>query len=286
MKVVMIIAIVLAVLLGLAVACVFGFFLLLAIFWIFAVKGRKNQPGMEKLRGHHYAHRGLHTAQIPENSMAAFTAALDHGYGIELDVHLTKDEALAVIHDHELDRCTGCSGKVEDMTLAQLQQCRLEGTQEIIPTLSQVLQLFDGKEPLIIELKAIDDNYARLTDRVMEELKDYSGVYCIESFDPRCLKHLKKNYPQVIRGQLSDNYMKSKPKFPWYLRFLMTYLLGNFMFQPDFIAYKFADRKNLSIFLARKLWNMPCVAWTIQTPEELETAASEGWIPIFEGFEP
>ncbi len=286
MKVVMIIAIVLAVLLVLAIACIIGFFLLLAIFWIFAVKGRKNQPGMEKLNGHHYAHRGLHGQGKPENSMAAFAAALNKGYGIELDVHLTKDGQLAVIHDHELDRCTGCSGKVEDMTLAQLQQCRLEGTQEIIPTLSQVLQLFDGKAPLIIELKADGENHAQLTDRVMEEMKNYSGVYCIESFDPRCLKQLKKNYPQVIRGQLSDNYMKSKPKFPWYLRLVMTYLLGNFMFRPDFIAYKFADRKNLSIFLARKLWKMPGVAWTIQTPEELETAASEGWIPIFEGFEP
>lgn len=286
MNIVKIIAIVLVALLLLAAACVIGFLLLLAIFYVFAVKGRRNHPGMENIKGHNYAHRGLHDQQKPENSMAAFAAALDKGYGIELDVHLTKDGELAVIHDHELDRCTGCPGNVEDMTLAQLQEYTLNGTQEKIPAFSQVLQLFDGKAPLIIELKVANDNYAQLTDRVMAELKDYSGVYCIESFDPRCLKHLKKNYPQVIRGQLSDNYMKSKPKFPWYLRFVMTYLLGNFMFQPDFIAYKFADRKNLSIFFARKLWKMHCVAWTVQTPEEFETAVSEGWIPIFEGFEP
>ncbi len=284
MRIVILVAIIL---LLLSIACIIGFFLLLALFGIFAVKGRRNHPGVEKLKGWNYAHRGLYAEGRPENSMAAFEAALQHGYGIELDVHLTKDGELAVIHDYDLDRCTGQPGKVEKLTLAKLQQYRLEGTEETIPTLGQVLHLYDGKAPLIIELKAsVDGNFAQLTDRVMAELENYSGVYCLESFDPRCLKHLKKNYPQVIRGQLSDNYMKSKPHFPWYLRLVMTYLLGNFMFQPDFVAYKFADRKNLSVFLARRLWKMPGVAWTVQNQEEYGIAVNEGWIPIFEGFEP
>ena len=284
MRIVILIAIVL---LLLAISCIIGFFLLLALFGIFAVKGRRNHPGVENLKGWNYAHRGLYAEGKPENSMAAFEAALHHGYGIELDVHLTKDGELAVIHDYDLDRCTGRPGKVEELSLAELQEYRLEGTEQTIPTLGQVLRVFDGKAPLIIELKAsLDGNHAQLTDRVMAELENYSGVYCIESFDPRCLKHLKKNYPQVIRGQLSDNYMKSKPHFPWYLRLVMTYLLGNFMFRPDFIAYKFQDRKNLSVFLARRLWKMPGVAWTVQSPEALQMALAEGWLPIFEGFEP
>ena len=268
------------------ISCILGCFLLLVIFGIFSVKGRRNHPGIQNLAGWNYAHRGLHGAGKPENSMAAFEAALNGGYGIELDVHLTKDGQLAVIHDHDLSRCTGCAGKVEDMTLTELKQCRLEGTQEQIPTFSQVLELFAGKAPLIVELKSDGHNHNQLTDRVMAELKDYSGIYCIESFDPRCLKHLKKHYPQVIRGQLSDNYMKSKPKFPWILRIVMTNLLCNFMFRPDFIAYKFCDRKNMGVTLARKLWKMPGVAWTVQNREELDTAVAEGWIPIFEGFTP
>lgn len=271
---------------ALAFAILLALMVGVSLLWILAVKGRRNQPGVEKLSGWNYAHRGLHKPGTPENSMAAFAAALAGGYGIELDVHLTKDGNLAVIHDFELSRCTGVEGKVEDMTLAQLQQCRLEGTEEVIPTLSQVLQLFDGKAPLIIELKSNGKNHNPLTDRVMAEVQNYSGVYCLESFDPRCLKRLKKKYPQVIRGQLSDNYMKSKPKFPWILQLVMTNLLSNLSFQPDFIAYKFADRKNLSVFLARRLWKMPGVSWTVQTREELEIATSEGWIPIFENFEP
>lgn len=286
MQIVIIILIVLAVLVLLAAACLIGVLLLLAVFYVFAVKGRRNQPGLEKLKGWNYAHRGLHSPGKPENSMAAFEAALHKGYGIELDVHLTKDGELAVIHDFDLERCTGCAGKVEAHTLAQLQQCRLEGTGETIPAFSQVLKLYDGKAPLIIELKVAENNHAQLTDRVMAELKDYSGVYCLESFDPRCLKHLKQNYPEVIRGQLTENYLRGKAPIPWYIKIAMTIQLCNFLFQPDFVAYKYQDRKRLGNFLVRKLWKIPGVAWTMRTQEEFDTAVSEGWIPIFEGFEP
>lgn len=286
MQIVMIIVIVLVALLALAAACVVGFFLLLAIFYVFAVKGRRNHPGVEALKGWSYAHRGLHNEEKPENSMTAFSAALDRGFGIELDVHLTKDGELAVIHDFDLQRCTGCPGKVEDMTLAQLQEYALNGTRETIPAFSQVLELFDGKAPLIIELKVAENNYARLTDRVMAELKNYSGVYCLESFDPRCLKHLKQNYSEVIRGQLTEKYIGGKAPIPWYVKIVMTAQLGNFLFQPDFVAYRYEDRKRLGNFLVRKLWKIPGVAWTLKTKEEYDTAVSEGWIPIFEGFAP
>lgn len=286
MQILLIILAVLAAAVLLAVACVIGFFLLLAIFSIFAVMGRRKQPGMEQLKGWNYAHRGLHSAGKPENSMAAFEAALEKGFGVELDVHLLQDGELAIIHDFDLSRCTNQTGKVESLTAAQLKDCYLEGTQETIPTLRQVLQLFNGKAPLIIELKVAGDNYGQLVDRVMAELENYSGVYCLESFDPRCLSYLKKHYPNVIRGQLSENYFKSKPKIPVPVWFAMTFLLGNFYFWPDFIAYKFADRKNLSVNLARKLWKMPGVSWTLKTKEEYDQAVSEGWIPIFEGFTP
>ena len=282
---IIIICIILAALLLLAVACIIALLLLLAIFYVFAVKGRRNKS-MEHLKTWKYAHRGLHDAEKPENSMSAFEAALKKGYGIELDIHLTKDNELAVTHDHTLDRCTDRTGTVEEMTLADLQQCHLGGTQEVIPSFRQVLELFDGKAPMIIELKSTGKNYAELTDRVMEELKDYNGDYCLESFDPNCLKHLKKNYPDVIRGQLSDNYLKNKVDHPFHLRFAMTYMLANFMFQPDFIAYRFEHRKNLSNFLIRKLWKMYAVSWTLKNQADFDTAVSEGWIPIFEGFEP
>lgn len=286
MKWLLVLIALLAAALLLVIACLVGLFLLLAIFSIFAVKGRRKQPGTEQLKGWNYAHRGLHSAGKPENSMAAFQAALENGCGVELDVHLLQDGELAIIHDFDLSRCTNQTGKVESLTAAQLKDCYLEGTGETIPTLRQVLQLFDGKAPLIIELKVAGDNYGRLVDRVMAELENYSGVYCLESFDPRCLSYLKKHYPQVIRGQLSENYLKSRPKVPMPVWFVMTFLLGNFYFRPDFVAYKYEDRKNIAVFLARRLWKMTGVSWTLKTKEEYDQAVSEGWIPIFEGFEP
>lgn len=260
--------------------------LILAIFYLLALRGRKGHPGLKSLMGHRYAHRGLHDAATPENSLAAFQAAVDHGFGMELDVHLLKDGSLAVIHDSLLSRTTGTQGKVEDLTEDQLSQYFLENSDQTIPTLPQVLALVQGKVPLIIELKSVDNNYAQLTETACGVLADYNGVYCMESFDPRCVQWLKKHRPEIIRGQLAENFLAVKSALPWILRFLMTCQLGNFLSQPDFVAYKYADRKNLGNFLVRKFWGIQGVSWTLKTPEEYQTATAEGWLPIFEGFLP
>ena len=97
---------------------------------LYALKGRTGHPGMEALKGWGYAHRGLHKEGIPENSVAAFRAALDKGYGIELDIHLMKDGNLAVIHDASLLRTAGVDVQIEDLTAEDLEDYRLEGTEE------------------------------------------------------------------------------------------------------------------------------------------------------------
>lgn len=258
----------------------------LFVLYVLAVMGRSGNPGLQALRGWNYAHRGLHGNGIPENSMAAFSKALAHGYGIEMDLHLMKDGNLAVIHDHALIRTTGAEGTVEDLSTGDLKNYRLEGTEETIPTFRQVLSLFDGKAPMIVELKAAGNNYGALVDAAMAQLQDYKGAFCIESFDPRCILYLRKHYPQVVRGQLNENFIKSKGSIPFLLRFCMTTQLTNFLTRPDFIAYQFADRKSLGNFLVRKLWHVQGVSWTLKTPEDHKAAVKEGWISIFEGFEP
>ena len=256
------------------------------LLYLLSLSGRKGHPGLKSLQGWSYAHRGLHDARRPENSMIAFRAALNEGYGIELDIHLLKDGNLAVIHDHSLLRTAGVDIAIEDLTTEDLENYRLEETGEKIPTFRQVLELFDGKAPLIVELKAIDGNHGALVDTAMEQLKEYSGAYCVESFDPRCVLYLKKHYPHVIRGQLTENFLKGKGKLPWVIKFLLTHQLGNFLLQPDFVAYKFADRKNLGNFLVRKFWRVQGVTWTLKTAEEQAQAVKEGWIPIFENYKP
>ena len=260
--------------------------LLLAAFYLFAVGGRTGHPDLPDLQGWNYAHRGLHGDGRPENSMAAFRAALEGGYGIEFDLHLLKDGNLAVIHDSLLKRTTGREGRIEDLTTEDLKNYYLDGTRETIPTFRELLELYDGKAPLIVELKPVDGNHAALVEAACDMLEDYPGVYCMESFDPRCVYWLKKNRPGIIRGQLSENFVKTDSKMPLALRVCLTLILENFLTRPDFLAYKFTDRKNVSAFLCRKVLGVQGVSWTLKTRADYDTAVREGWIPIFEGFRP
>ena len=262
-------------------------FLILLILYLLALRGRTGHPGLEKLRGWNYAHRGLHSEGVPENSLAAFRAAVAHGYGAELDVHLLRDGGLAVIHDSKLNRTTGRDGKVEDLTEGELKNYRLEGTDETIPTFREVLEVFSGKTPLIIELKPEGSNYAALCEAACAAMDGYRGVWCMESFDPRVIHWLRKNRPDIIRGQLSENYLhKPQSKLPLVLKVALAFHLENFLCRPDFIAYDFLTRKVLSNPICRKLWGIEAVSWTLRTPEDHATALKEGWIPIFENYLP
>ena len=270
-----------------ALYIILGALLALFLLYILALRCRRGHPTLAKLQGWGYAHRGLHGNGVPENSMEAFRLALEGGYGIELDVHLMKDGNLAVIHDPSLKRTAGADVLIEDLGIDQLAQYTLEGTQERIPLFRDVLALYDGKAPLIVELKAERGNHAALAKAVCEMLDGYKGVYCLESFDPRVIRWLRKNRPALCRGQLAENFLRSpKSKLPVYLKFILTHQLENFLVVPDFVSYKFADRKCLGIWLVRKLWRVQGVAWTIKTQADHDTAVQEGWLPIFEGFRP
>lgn len=261
--------------------------ILIIALYLLAIRCRSGHAGLKDLQGWSYAHRGLHGESVPENSMAAFKAALDHGYGIELDIHLLKDGNLAVIHDSLLNRTTGQAGRIEDLTTGELKNYHLEGTEQTIPEFMDVLTLFNGKAPIIVELKPENGNHAELAAAACKMLETYKGVFCMESFDPRCVAWLKKNRPDIIRGQLTENFLKTRNDLPDYLKFLLTHGLTNFLTVPDFIAYKYADRKDtISNDLCRRLWGAQGVSWTLRTAEEYDTAVSEGWLPIFEGFRP
>lgn len=260
-------------------------FIALVVLYFLAIRGRSGHKGLQDIRGWSYAHRGLHGNGLPENSMAAFRAALENGYGIELDIHLLSDGNLAVMHDSELIRTTGAEGVIEDLTTADLKNYRLEGTNETIPEFRQVLELFAGMAPLVVELKAHGGNHAALTEAACKMLDTYDGVYCMESFDPRCLIWLKKNRPDIIRGQLTEDYFASKAKLPFILKLILGNNLVNFLTKPDFVAYRYRDRHSTlsNLFCLEQLTG---ISWTLKTQEEFDTAVKEGWVPIFEGFRP
>ena len=261
--------------------------LTLAVLYLLALRGRRRNPLLRKLRRWNYAHRGLHGSGVPENSLAAFRLAVENGYGMELDIHLLADGNLAVIHDASLKRTAGADVMIEDLTTEQLTEFHLEGTDQTIPTFRQVLDLVDGKVPLIVELKPENGNHAELTEKACDMLSTYPGLFCLESFDPRCIRWLKINRPELVRGQLAHNSLREAPgKVPYVLRFVMTNLLSNFWNVPDFVAYRFCDRNRLSVRIARKFWKIQGVTWTLKTQEDFDCAVQEDWIPIFEGFMP
>ena len=259
--------------------------LVLALLYLFCLHGRTGYPGLKPLQGWHYAHRGLHDETRPENSIAAFRAALEHGYGIELDIHLLRDGGLGVLHDASLLRTAGVDIKIEDLTTEELANYHLGGTEETIPTFRQVLDLFAGKAPLIIELKA-DDNVEALVDAAVKAMEGYEGAYCMESFDPRCILVLRKKYPHIIRGQLTRDFFHSSQSLPSPLKWMLKHQVMNFATMPDFVAYKYQDLNTISNTLVRKFWGVQGVAWTLKTKEDYDDAVAKGWLPIFEGFKP
>lgn len=235
-----------------------------------------------------YAHRGYHDKpKIPENSMAAFRRAVEYGLPSEFDVHLIADGSLVVFHDEDLERQTGVKGSIESYDITNLRKLRLEGTDEVIPTFDEVLDLYEETGlPLLIELKCVKGNHKALVKAVAERLDRYTGEYVIESFDPRVLIEYRRLRPEVIRGQLAQNFFKSREGLPFYQVVLLTNLLLNRFTKPDFIAYKFSDRKNriLRALVDKKGYDE--VSWTIRSADQLRTALRDGSIPVFEQIPP
>lgn len=259
--------------------------LIFIILYLWAVMPRMiGRPDHSRLLGYYYAHRGLHDneTEAPENSMAAFQKAVDAGYGIELDVQLTKDRVPVVFHDETLKRVCGVEGKVRDFTYEELQQFTLCKSRERIPLFADFLKMVNGKVPLIIEIK-IHEKASVVCSIADELIREYKGVYAIESFDPRAVRWYRKNRPKVIRGQLSSNFNKPE-RGEKFTEFLVHYLLLNFLGRPDFIAYDHHFKKNISRQIACNLFGALKVAWTIRSKEELKKARRDFTLFIFEGF--
>jgi len=257
--------------------------LLIIIYLLFIYT--KTRKSMEKFKGYRYCHRGFYNKdEIPENSIPAFLRAVESGYGSEFDVHLLKDGNLAIIHDSNLERMTGQKLIVEELTTEQLKDCKLNNTDYTIPTFKEILDIYQGKQPIIIELK-YHHNTKELCDEVMRQLKDYKGLYCVECFYPEVVAYMRKHYPEVLRGQLTFNYFKGG-NHPFPISFALQFLLFNFWTKPDFIAYEVSARRNLSNRILTKLFKVMEVSWTIQSQEKLDEIEADGAIGIFEGFQP
>ena len=268
--------------------------ILLLLLLVYAELIRPHLPrrDISPLLGVDYAHRGLWSTNDPgsenrpENSLAAFRAAVDKGYGIELDVHLTKDGHLVVHHDDSLKRLTGVDIRIADSTLEEIRACSLPNG-EPIPTYDEVLEVVNGRIPMIVEVKVENANYAELGKAVYERMKRYEGPWCLESFSPNAVKWFRLNAPEVIRGQLAfDHAGKGKTAFLFWRNIGIASMLQNYLSRPDFIAFEASSVKwhSLSIHLLRlmKPW---FVAWTVRSQADMDKYRKNWDLQIFERFE-
>lgn len=228
------------------------------------------------------AHRGLHGLldNTPENSLNAFKRAVELGFAIEIDIHLTLDGQVVVFHDDTLNRVCGVDGKVEEKTLDELKQLRLLGTDCQIPTLQECLDVVNGKVPLLIEFKCVSlkcDALCRAADKILSK---YNGKYLIQSFYPTVLRWYKKHRKEICRGQLATTF-----KGEAFYKRLSGALMLNFLARPDFVSYEHKYGDYFFFKLVKKLGAFP-VGWTISNQSDLDNAKQNFEAYIFENFIP
>ena len=248
---------------------VIGVILFLFLAHLFLLTTRRRRKETEVFMKSPYAHRGLHGGDVPENSLAAFRAAVECGFGIELDVQLSADGEVMVFHDESLLRMTGVEASLYSKTNEELSALRLAGTEEKIPTLREVLALVDGKVPLLVEVKS-DHAVLNVCAKTAEILDGYTGAYMVESFHPLAVNWFRKNRPHVVRGQLSANlFWHGKAIFSM---FVVENLLLNFLARPDFIAYDYHYKNSYSFALCRFFHHPYTVSWTVKDVDALESS--------------
>jgi glycerophosphoryl diester phosphodiesterase len=261
--------------------------ILLAALYLFLIfPARPSRSMRAPFEKRNYAHRGLYTLDqtVPENSLPAFRRAVEAGYGAELDVQLTKDNQVVVLHDDDLKRACGRDGGVCDYTFAELQAFPLFGTGERIPLFADVLKIFDGRQPLIVELKSAAPNTPALCEAVRKMLAEYAGPACVESFSPEVVRFFRLHDPDRLRGQLSQAACFWKGSLSFAQGYALSRLLLNFRARPHFIAYGIGP-KPLPVRLCECLGAMR-VCWTARKEADHARLLQENDAVIFEGYEP
>lgn len=236
----------------------------------------------------------------PENSMAAFAAACEAGFGIELDVQLSADGEVVVLHDATLQRVAGDPRAVRELTYAQLERiplfpeddsstsARKSKSFQHVPLFKDVLDLVGGRVPLIVEYKMGDELDRELMEKGDELLRQYEGWYCIESFNPKAVAWYRQNHSEVLRGQLAAparGGVRDIANAADAARWCAGNLLLNWVGRPDFVAYDWHGGRSLALKAAKALGAIP-VAWTVRNEAELLESEFSFDFLIFESFVP
>ena len=230
-----------------------------------------------------FAHRGLHGPGVPENTMPAFAAGADAGYGIELDVQLSGDGEAVVLHDLDLERVTGVSARARELSAAELGDLRLGGTRHAVPRLAEVLDLVGDRVPLMVELKSFGGTTGRLEKTVTKLLDEHPGPFCVSSFHPGSVRWFRRQRPEWLRGQAAGTL--ADVPMPRWLRPPLRHMVWNRWNEPDFVAYELAALPHPAVDRARRR-GAAVIAWTVASAADLERARELADNVIFENVAP
>lgn len=234
------------------------------------------------------AHRGLHDASagVIENTAAAFTAAVAGNYAIECDVQISADGEAMVHHDDALGRLTEGSEALANLTAADLKAVSFKATADRMQTLGELCDLVAGRVPLVIELKSRFDGDLRLARRVARVLDGYKGRAATMSFDPAPVAALREIAPTLTRGIVAERHYRHHE---WHAlspaaKRNLAFLLHAPKTRPHFLAYAVKDLPAAAPLVARHLFGLPLLTWTVRSVEDRATAARYADQMIFEGF--
>ncbi len=233
------------------------------------------------------AHRGLWSPKgAPENSLAAFEAAVDGGYGVELDVRLSSDGEVMVFHDAGLERMCGAQGRLGERTTEALSALRLKGSREPIPSLQQVFDLVNGRALIHVELKTRPGEEGPLDEAVAAVLERYDGPVAVIGFNAHSHAWWAHNRPQVLRGLDSYGYAdEAAQHLPEAERLALRNLEHVALARPHFLALGVDMLESGPARLAREA-GFPIVAWTLRSQDQWTRFSSYADNLIFEGFAP
>ena len=226
-----------------------------------------------------YAHRGLHSGGVPENSLSAFAAAMARGMGIECDVQRSGDGRAVVFHDKDLARLTAEEGLLATRSVAELSQIVLSGSTDTIPTLRQMLDQVGGQVPLLIEIKSsrsVSRRTSALCLAVRRDLEGYLGPHAVMSFDPRVVRWFADHSPLTVRGLVVTEENNKA------LAGMIRRRLSLWHARPDFLAYDIRDLPSRFAAQQRRR-GLPVLTWTVRSAEHRDRAAQYCDAPIAEG---
>jgi glycerophosphoryl diester phosphodiesterase len=247
-------------------------------------------PAPDWLTARPVAHRGLHDRirGIIENMPSAAHAAIAGHFGIECDIQLSADGEAMVHHDDALGRLTEGKGDLLGLTCRELQAVKFKDTAERMMTLGDLCALVNGRVPIIIEVKSHFDGDRKLVTRMAKVLQTYTGPVAGMSFDPDQVVALRQVMPGLLRGIVAErSYSQADwPEASPAQRRGMLHLRHAMRTRPQFVAYWINELPSAAPWIARHVFGLPLLTWTVRTPEQRERAARHADQMIFEGFQP